>query len=90
MLCTEEIIQQVWEKGIVVANNDPKSLRKDECEAWISRSDYRRQQYSFGWEINYVHSATLNDGQALSNLRPMQWKNNLHKQEGNTYMFSKR
>jgi hypothetical protein len=84
MLCTEEIIQKVWEKGIVVPNNDPKHVRQDECGAWISRSDYGRHQFAFGWEINYIHSPTQKDGQAISNLRPMQWQNNLHKREGDT------
>jgi hypothetical protein len=81
MLCTEELIQQVWEKGIVVANNDSAQWRQDQCGAWISRSEYGRQQSRFGWEINYIRSQIERDGRALSNLRPMQWKNNIHRQD---------
>ena len=84
MLCTQEIIQKVWDKGVVVANNDPKHWRQDQCGAWISRSRYGRQQSQFGWEINYIHSQTQKGGQELSNLRPMQWGNNFHKQDGDT------
>jgi hypothetical protein len=83
MLCTEEIVQKVWEKGIVDGRNDPKYWRLDACGAWISRSEYGRQQSLFGWEINYIRAQTGIDGQRLSNLRPMQWKNNAHSQEGN-------
>ena len=82
MLCTEELIQSVWEKGTVTATNDPKYWRQDYCGAWISRSMYGCQRSSFGWEISYIHSQPQRDGQKLLNLRPMQWKNNIHKQEG--------
>jgi hypothetical protein len=80
MLCTEEIVQQVWEKGTVVTNNDPKYWRQDQCGAWISRSNYGCQQSPFGWEINYIRPQTEQYGQDLPNLRPMQWKNNICKQ----------
>ena len=83
MLCTEELIQQVWEKGLVDANNDCKNWRKDHCGAWISRTEYGKQRSLFGWEINYVHAQTETDGQSLSNLRPMQWQNNARSQDGN-------
>jgi hypothetical protein len=84
MLCTEEIIQKVWEKGIVVMNNDPKYWRKDECGAWMLRSGYGRQESLFSWEINYINPQTQNGGQEIANLRPMQWKNNIHKQGDDT------
>jgi hypothetical protein len=84
MLCTDEIIQQVWEKGIVVPNNDKNKLRQDQCGAWISRSAYGRQQSIYGWEINYIHPQARKDGQNIANLRPMQWKNNSHKQGDDT------
>jgi hypothetical protein len=82
MLCTEELVQQVWEKGIVNEHNDPQYWRLDECGAWISRSDYGHQQSLFGWEINYIHSQSDDGGQSLSNLRPMQWKNHSLTQNG--------
>jgi hypothetical protein len=81
MLCTEEIIQKVWEKGIIIENNDPKYWRQDQCGAWISRSGYGRQKSQFDWEINYIHPQTEKGGQNLVNLRPMQWKNNNYRQD---------
>jgi len=84
MLCTRELIQKVWEKGVVVPNSDKKNWRKDQCGAWISRSEFGRQRNLFGWEINYIRPQMQRDGQDLSNLRPMQWKNNIHKQGDNT------
>jgi len=89
MLCTEEVIRKVWEKGVIVANNDPKYWRKDDCGAWIAITEYGRQQSSFGWEINYIHSQMQKGGQDLSNLRPMQWGNNKYKQDGNAVCMLK-
>jgi hypothetical protein len=89
MLCSEEVIRKVWEKGTVVANNDPKYWRKDDCGAWISISQYGRQLSSFGWEINYIQSQAQKGGQELSNLRPMQWKNNICSKDGDTVCILK-
>jgi hypothetical protein len=84
MLCTVEVIQKVWEKGVVVSNNDPRYWRQDQCGAWISRSMYGRQASPFGWEINYIHPQSESGGQELTNLRPMQWENNIRKQSNDT------
>jgi hypothetical protein len=84
MLCTKEIIQKVWEKGTVVTKYDAKSWRQDLCGAWISRFCYGCQESKFGWEISYVRSQTQKGGQELPNLRPMQWRNNIFKQFGDT------
>ena len=82
MLCTEELVQQVWEKGVVDANNDSEYWRKDQCGAWISRSEYGRERSSFGWEIDCILPQSAKNGQELSNLRPMQWNNNSRRNDG--------
>jgi hypothetical protein len=82
MLCTDELIQSVCEKGVIDSKNDSKYWRKDLCGAWISRSEYGREQSPFGWEIDSVQSQSGKDGQELSNLRPMQWNNNSRKHDG--------
>jgi hypothetical protein len=84
MLCTEEMVQQVWEKGIVDGNNDPEYWRKDQCGAWMSRSEYGRQRSPFSWEINCIRPQLEKDGQELPNLRPLQWNNNASMREGGT------
>jgi hypothetical protein len=89
MLCTEEIIQKVWEKGLIVGNNNPKIWRQDQCGAWITRSGYGRSSSPFCWEINYIHPQMQKGGQDLANLRPMQWENNIHKKDGDTVCILK-
>jgi len=75
----EETIQQVWEKGTEVPNNDPNTWRKDAATAWISREKYGNRDSKFGWEIDHIYP---DGGDDLSNLQPLQWKNNVVKQEG--------
>jgi len=82
MRLSEDIIQQVWEKGSVVANNDPNVWRKDECGAWIGRSYYGNRDSQYGWEIDHIKPESEGGGDELSNLRPLQWENNASKQAG--------
>jgi len=70
----EETIQQVWEKGRVVSNNDPNVWRKDQCDAWIKRTEHGNRDSQYGWEIDHIDP---DGGDELSNLRPLQWENNV-------------
>lgn len=75
----ENTIQQVWNKGQIVDNNDPNEWRKDECGAWIHRSDHGNRNSQYGWEVDHINPSG-ND--SLSNLRPLQWENNANKSDG--------
>lgn len=76
---TEEQVQHVWEKGTMIMGVDERSLRRDECGAWIVRMEYGNRQSIFGWEIDHINPG---GGDVLSNLRPLQWKNNVAKSDG--------
>ena len=76
---TDEKIQQVWEKGKVVSNNNPNVWRKDANDAWIYRESYGNRKSMSGWEVDHIDPG---GGDELSNLRPLHWKNNVAKQEG--------
>jgi len=73
MSFTPSEVQQVWDKGAIVSNNDPNILRKDECTAWIKRDAYGNRQSQFGWEIDHIDGNANNN--LLTNLRPLQWEN---------------
>jgi len=79
MSFTKETIDAVWRKGRIVPGNDPNVTRKDACGAWIRRIEYGNRQSQYGWEIDHIDP---NGSDALSNLQPLQWENNVDKSDG--------
>jgi len=82
MSYSDEIIQKVWEKGSVVPNFPPDRYRKDDCGAWMTRTEYGNRNSDYGWEIDHIKPESEGGGNELSNLRPLQWENNATKQAG--------
>ena len=74
-----ETINQVWERGQRLDNYDPNIWRKDKCTAWINKSEHGNRDSDFGWEIDHI---LPNGGDNISNLQPLQWKNNIAKSDG--------
>jgi len=75
MSYSEEIIQKVWEKADVAPGHNPDIMRKDECEAWISRQHYGMRSSEYGWEIDRIKPLSRGGTDELSNLRALQWQN---------------
>ncbi len=68
---SEQLIQQVWEKGRGNGDVDTDIWREDECGAWMSRPDYGKDS-EFGWKIVNV---TPGAPHTLENLRPFHHSN---------------
>lgn len=62
MAFTEEQIQKVWEKAMVVRGNNSNDYRKDECGAWIARKQYGNRNSSYGWEIDHIKPQSKGGG----------------------------
>ncbi|MCA9308167.1 MAG: HNH endonuclease domain-containing protein [Patescibacteria group bacterium] len=77
------IVQQaVWEKGIIDPYQNPAIYRKDQCGAWMKRDCYGNRDSDFGWEIDHIVPQSRGGSNMVSNLRPLQWRNNACKSDG--------
>ena len=76
---SEEFLEAIWNKGRKVPGHEPDKWRKDQCGAWIKRSEYGKRSSPCGWEVDRISPG---GSYTLSNCRPLQWKNNNTKGNG--------
>ena len=81
MAYSEDVIQRVWRKGIIIQYYAADDWRKDDCGAWIGSKYYGNRQSPYGWEIDHIQPESEAGGDELSNLRLLQWENNAGKQD---------
>ena len=87
MAWSENQIQYVWNRAIVVEGFDQSRFRKDACGAWIIREKYGDNDSLYGWEIDHIVPQTLLEKKGFSqtdidnydNLRALQHENNASK-----------
>lgn len=74
----EATIEAVWRKGTL----EPAypSFRKDACGASMQRSKYGTTE-QWGWEIDHIRPVSKLGTDDTSNLQPLQWENNRHKDD---------
>jgi hypothetical protein len=81
----KELIQKVWEKGLIIEGLDENTYRKDHCGAIIKRDMFIKSSefLSMCWVIDRIKPLEYAGTDELSNLQPLQWENK--KNKGNNY-----
>ena len=73
---SDQMVNQVWAKGMPVPGIDSNIWRKDFAGAWINRTCYGRTDNKYGWEIDHLLPEAKGGTDDLTNLNPLQWENN--------------
>jgi hypothetical protein len=80
MTYSEDVILKVWQKAQIDEYNIPNNFRKDNCGAWIERTEYENSNSAFGWNIDKINQELGSDD--ISNLYPVHSKNNVRNHDG--------
>lgn len=79
----DEEKELIWDKAnFISAENEKMGFRKDQCDAWIKKSEYGNRQSKYGWEIDHIKPDSKGGEDIVSNARPLHWKNNVSRQNG--------
>lgn len=79
MAFSDEDLKKIWARGKSVEGFNSLKYRQDACGAWMEYSKYGDRDSTYGWEVDHIDP---NGGNFLSNLRPLQWENNVAKSDG--------
>ncbi|MCY4657780.1 MAG: HNH endonuclease signature motif containing protein [Gammaproteobacteria bacterium] len=80
MSYSSEKLQLIWEKGVPIPKCHTDMWRKDEFGSCMKRDKYGNRESVYGWEVDHIKSVKDGGSDDLSNLQPLQWKNNAFKE----------
>ena len=75
MSMTERVIEAVWEKGRGLPDRDTTEWRKDQCGAWMQRTQFNNPNSEYGWTVVNVSPGGEED---VSNLQPFHLNNSFN------------
>lgn len=78
MTLSDDIIQEVWNKGRKIEGLDENKFRLDACGALIMRDKYEMTN-QYGWKVDHIIPRSKGGDDALINLRPLHYLNDMSK-----------
>jgi hypothetical protein len=75
---SDATIKSVWQKGRAIYLRNSDMFREDDCGTLMEFHQYGNRNSTIGWEIDHINP---NGGDELSNLQPLNWKNNASKSD---------
>lgn len=67
----------VWRQARIAPGFDPSDIRQDDYYALIAWNQYGNRSSELGWEIDHKIPRSRGGSGSLSNLRALNWRNNL-------------
>jgi hypothetical protein len=76
---SEETKKAVWNKGRIIPDYSSLIWRWDKCGKVMKFSEYGNRNSENGWEIDHINPVSNDGSDDISNLQPLNWKNNADK-----------
>ncbi len=73
------MLYSIWLKAKPIAGYDSDVWRHDDFGDVIKRPEYGNRDSEFGWEVDHIVPKAQGGSEHASNLRPLNWKNNVRR-----------